>query len=253
MADLGYGRGWLNPAEAASVRRMDAQLGYAMQISEAGRTNERQWYLWNLYYVKNSFGQWVPRPASQRPDWLGKPAYPGTSPHEQGNAIDTEQYRTHGRMLLENGWRRTISSEPWHWVYNSALDRYYGQPAGGGNVVIPPNPKDIMTPEQAQQLSAVYAAIFGPANLGAKETTWLNVDGEMKKAYYGLLDIDIYTQSLVQQTLAATRAIQSIDLDALAAKIIAGLPSGTITKADVSSAVVDGLNNLVLRSVEQGK
>lgn len=228
MTDLSYGRGWLNPAEAASVRRMDAQLGYAMQISEAGRTNARQRYLWNLYHSPN------------RPAWLGKPAYPGTSPHERGNAIDTEQYRTHGRMLLENGWRRAIASEPWHWVYNSALDRYYGQPAGGGNVVIPPNPEDIMTPEQANQLSAIYAALFGPANVGAAKTTWVNVDGQIKEAYYGLLDIDIYTQSLAQQILAKPAAtisdaqIKAI-ADAVAAQI--GKPTVAIDYAKIAADV----------------
>lgn len=46
-------------------------------------------------------------------------------------------------------------------------------------------------------------------------------------------------------------ASSSADTDALAKKIVALLPAGSLSKADVSDAIITALNNLVLRSVEQ--
>jgi len=39
--DIGGGRGWLAPKPAASLRRIDAQLGRLADINEAGRSPEQ--------------------------------------------------------------------------------------------------------------------------------------------------------------------------------------------------------------------
>lgn len=58
-----------------------------------------------------------------------------------------------------------------------------------------PSKDDEMTPEQANQLAAVYAALFGPANLGVSKTTWKKPFNEKGgEAYYGMFDVLIDTQ-----------------------------------------------------------
>ena len=67
--------------------------------------------------------------------------------------------------------------------------------SGGGSQ----SEEDDMTPEQSNQLNAVYAALFGPANVGAEKTTWKKPFGETGgEAYYGMFDVLIASQ----QTLA---------------------------------------------------
>lgn len=68
---------------------------------------------------------------------------------------------------------------------------------------------DEMTPEQAQQLSAVYAAIFGPANVDAGEVSWKNPTGT-QTAQYGLLPIVIHNQSLIAQLIGQVSALASV-------------------------------------------
>ena len=67
---------------------------------------------------------------------------------------------------------------------------------------------DEMTPEQAQQLSAVYAAIFGPANVDAGEVSWKNPTGT-QTAQYGLLPIVIHNQTLIAQLIGQVSALAS--------------------------------------------
>lgn len=72
---------------------------------------------------------------------------------------------------------------------------------------------DDMTPDQSMKLDAVYAALFGPVNVGGKQLSWASVDGD-RAAAYGVLDIDIHTQSLVAQLVgqvsALTAAVQTL-------------------------------------------
>lgn len=71
-----------------------------------------------------------------------------------------------------------------------------------------PSKEDDMTPEQANQLAAVYAAIFGPANLGTSKTTWKKPFGEKGgEAYYGIFDVLIDLQGKVA---ALTQAVEKI-------------------------------------------
>ncbi|GAA3948971.1 M15 family metallopeptidase [Microbacterium soli] len=101
-SDLGHGRGWLRADAAASIRRVDARIGHPLQITDAGRTNAEQWEAWRKY---------------------GSPraAYPGTSTHETGIAIDTDE-RIVG-VLAEHGWYRPFDFEPWHFKYVPTNDR----------------------------------------------------------------------------------------------------------------------------------
>ncbi|UDL16407.1 endolysin [Microbacterium phage Zooman] len=120
MADLGGGRGWLNDGPAASIRRIDAALGHRMQITEAGRT----WAQQNVHY--------------QRYLKYGSPIAlkPGTSLHEKGSAIDTNEGQNHIALLQSHGWRRTVYRngklvEPWHFEYFPNEDKYRGSSTGG--------------------------------------------------------------------------------------------------------------------------
>ncbi len=119
MVDLGGGRGWLNDAPAASLFRIDGALGHRMQITEAGRTRAQQQAHWDHYQRYGS-------PIAARP---------GTSLHEKGSAIDTNEGQNHVALLQSHGWRRTVYRngklvEPWHFEYFPGEDKYRGQ---GGN------------------------------------------------------------------------------------------------------------------------
>lgn len=115
--NLTHNRGWLADAAAASLHRVDARLGRPVDINEAGRTRARQQELWNLYYYPNG----TVRPASQRPSWLGRPAKPGTSRHETGMAIDTDDRIS---WIGQHGWVANVAGEPWHFEYFPARDQY---------------------------------------------------------------------------------------------------------------------------------
>lgn len=79
--------------------------------------------------------------------------------------------------------------------------------AGGGGI---PIEEEDMTPDQSMKLDAVYAALFGPANLKIPKMTWTKPFGEAPgEAYYGVLDIDIRTQQLVAQVLAAVQRLEA--------------------------------------------
>lgn len=181
MVDIGHGRGWLNADAAASLWRVDAQIGHPLQITDAGRTWEQQAHLRWLYETgQGSFA-----------------AKPGESPHEAGNAIDTNERLV--EILHDHGWRRPLAFEPWHFVYWANLDNHINDSV-----------EDDMTPDQAQKLEAIYAALFGPANVGAPKTTWAKPFGEAPgEAHYGLLDISIYSQTLIAKQSGELAAIKA--------------------------------------------
>lgn len=172
QTDIGHGRGWLNSPAAASLKRVDravgAAIGRVLQVSEAGRTNARQWVLWNLYYWLVG-GRWVARPKADRPSWLGAPAYPGTSPHEAGNAVDTNDWISPlvYAILRDHGWRcwsqaepgYPAKGEPWHWVYYPFLDNHRNEP-----VSLPIDLEDIMANEQIGKFSFVLDGNLYVAN-----------------------------------------------------------------------------------------
>lgn len=184
MTDIGHGRGWLNADAAASLWRIDAEIGHPLQITDAGRTWEQQKANWDAW--QNGTGSFA--------------AYPGTSPHEAGNAIDTNERLV--EILHRHGWRRPLAFEPWHFVYWPNLDNHLNESV-----------EDEMTPEQARQLEAVFQALFGAANVPANKTgkiTWAKPFGEKPgEAHYGLLDIAIYSQALIAKNAGVLAALQT--------------------------------------------
>lgn len=108
MSTLSHGRGWLADDAAASIHRIDAEIGGVMQITDAGRTREQQ----EEEYAKD--------PNNAAP--------PGESPHETGKAVDSNQAQHHADTMHRHGWRRPIAREWWHWVYWPALDQHINDP-----------------------------------------------------------------------------------------------------------------------------
>ena len=116
---LSHGRGWLNAAAAASLGRVDRAIGHPLQITEAGRSRAGQQAHWDRYVRYLNGGPWAPLAAK-----------PGTSPHEFGNAIDTNERLV--ALLAGHGWSRPLKSEPWHFVYNPNNDKHRYDPAPAG-------------------------------------------------------------------------------------------------------------------------
>lgn len=108
-------RAWLSPSAAASLRRVDRQLGRTVTVTWAGRSRAEQQRLFDKYGYPRA-------------------AYPGTSPHESGNAIDTDEHTRPGfiSLMAANGWVRTLASEPWHFVHANYRDKHRNDPAPSG-------------------------------------------------------------------------------------------------------------------------
>lgn len=129
--DIGHGRGWLAAPAAASLARVDRDLGHPIQITYAGRSRAEQQRLRDLYLAgKGSYA-----------------APPGSSPHETGIAIDTDDRPI--AILAEHGWYRPLANEPWHFLYRLTQDKHRNAPATGAG-------KDddmSLTPAQAKMLT----------------------------------------------------------------------------------------------------
>lgn len=135
--DLGHGRGWASPKAAASIRRIDAQLGRLADINEAGRSpeqanvNRARWLAYERYL---NGGPWAPK----APYALGA----DQSVHCWGNAADSDDwYNAHAAAVWrDNGWKQTAryfdrngrptaKDEPWHGEYFEHLDNHRNDPA----------------------------------------------------------------------------------------------------------------------------
>lgn len=120
--NLDHGRGWASADAAASIARVDAVLGHAMQITEAGRSKEKADANYAAYVAYlNGTGPWAPI------------ALPGDqSVHCFGGAIDTDEGQSHVDLLADHGWIRTVYRngrlvEPWHFEYFTARDNHYNE------------------------------------------------------------------------------------------------------------------------------
>lgn len=137
--DLGHGRGWASPKAAASIRRIDAQLGRLADINEAGRSpeqanaNRARWLAYERYL---NGGPWAPK----APYALGA----DQSVHCWGNAADSDDWYNPQAAAVwrDNGWKQTAryfdrngrptaKDEPWHGEYFEHLDNHRNDPAGG--------------------------------------------------------------------------------------------------------------------------
>jgi len=134
---LSHGRGWLDAPAAASLHRIDAALGRPLQITSAGRTYQQQQALYEAYLAGH--GAFA--------------AKPGTSPHEAGNAIDTDE--RHITLMQEHGWHRPLSFEPWHFLYRASDDRHRNDPAPATT------PKPEQTTEPQEETMKGYSYKYG--------------------------------------------------------------------------------------------
>ena len=125
--DLGHGRGWAAPAAAASILRIDAQLGRPADINEAGRSRERADENYRKYLAYLAGGPWAP---------LALPA--DKSVHVPGMAADSDDWYdpTAAAVWRDNGWRQTArypnnpkKDEPWHGEYFPEFDNHRNDPA----------------------------------------------------------------------------------------------------------------------------
>ncbi len=101
---------WLDAPAAASYLRMVGAGCPSGGITDAGRTNAEQWVLWYAYL---------------RGDLAATAAYPGTSLHETGRALDLAgPARAWVRAWGEPyGWiRDMVRNEPWHMTYVASRD-----------------------------------------------------------------------------------------------------------------------------------
>lgn len=115
---LDHGRGWLDVGAAASLVRVDADLGRPLDINEAGRTWQQQDAHYQAYQRYLDGGPWAP---------IALP--PGSSIHEFGRAIDTDDHVRHTALLNEHGWHQTVYRggvlvEPWHFEYDYTRDQH---------------------------------------------------------------------------------------------------------------------------------
>lgn len=141
QVDLGYGRGWASPEAAASIWRIDAELGHPLQITEAGRSAEDADANYARYQAYlNGTGPWAP---IAYPSWL--------SVHCWGNAIDSNEAQNDISMMGRHGWRRTVYRngvlvEEWHFERFEDEDqhRFDGIPAGSGGEQIMPSAEEIV-------------------------------------------------------------------------------------------------------------
>ena len=139
VTQLSDGRGWLNAPAAASLGRVDRAIGHPLQITEAGRSKAGQRAHYDRYMRYLRGGPWAPLAAA-----------PGSSPHEFGNAIDTNERLV--SLLAGHGWSRPLKSEPWHFVYNPNNDRHRFDPAPAGQ-----EEDDMFTDEDRKLLNTLAA------------------------------------------------------------------------------------------------
>lgn len=234
MATLSGGRGWLSDAAAASLSRMDAAYGGRLPITSAGRTYAQQAEAYRKYL--NGTGS------------LALP--PGTSVHESGNAVDFGSsawgWLGSGRGLGWNGaranaygWRRTVSSESWHYEYDRNRDQYIGSGAGfsqdtknrqawlnqsrGAGLVV----DGIAGPATVQAIKNYQTFLRGYGYSGAIDGDWGAGTQAAHQKYY-----DAYHASAANPATDWNRAIQE-KLNKLGYGLTVDGIAGTATQAAV--------------------
>lgn len=151
MTDLGHNRGWLSPAPAASIARIDRQIGHPLQVTEAGRTWAQQKAHWDTY-------QRYGKPIALHPDT--------PSLHQLGNAIDSDEAQRFVGLMADHGWIRTVWRngrlvEPWHFEYRIADDRHRNDPAP--TPVQRPTEVDPMT-MLPTRIDGTHKCVLGPGS-----------------------------------------------------------------------------------------
>lgn len=134
--DIGHGRGRLAAPAAASLARIDAQLGRPADVNEAWRSPaqaDANYAKWVAY--RDGYGPIAPYalPASE-------------SIHCRGYAVDSDDwYSAAAAVWRDNGWVQTARypgtnrDEPWHGEYVYSLDNHRNASAGSGSIPFPAN------------------------------------------------------------------------------------------------------------------
>lgn len=112
-------------AAAASWRRMEAAVGYAIGTNSTYRDYDEQLTAYQNY-------QRDPRnyPRALHPDY---------SFHCKGLAADTNNVSLL-RSLSSHGWRQTAADEDWHFEYQAWLDAHRHETADSGSTAFPTTP-----------------------------------------------------------------------------------------------------------------
>lgn len=196
------------PEAAAAFRRAEAQvqreLGRLIDVNSTYRDWDKQLSMYNAWqaYI-NGRGPYPGHSKALHPD----------SPlafHVTGEALDSDDWVNERIVfiLAVNGFIRNrlyVPNENHHFEYIRSRDKHYGKPAasgGGGS-------EDEMSAEAENQIKAVYAAIFGPANVDANELNWREVGGGTTRARYGVLPIVIHNQTLIAKNAGELAALKA--------------------------------------------
>lgn len=144
LTHLTAGRGWLDTDAAASIYRIDTEIGHPLQITEAGRTWSQQDRHYQRYLKHGS-------PIALSPD--------APSVHQEGEAIDSNEAQRLLDVMHRHGWRRTVYRnsklvEPWHFEYFIKFDQYRNS---GGNAA---GSEDDMTPEERTMLKETHSMLL---------------------------------------------------------------------------------------------
>lgn len=113
-ASLAGGRGILPAAAAESVHRIDAAIGHLVQITEAGRTWDRQLYLFNGYMAG--------KPGFNRALHPDNPLANHVLMTGRRGAVDSDEQT--GVPWDDHGWMLTAWDEPWHREYFPKRDNH---------------------------------------------------------------------------------------------------------------------------------
>jgi D-alanyl-D-alanine carboxypeptidase len=126
---------------ATAFQRMSTaarQEGIWLQVHSAWRSRAKQRYLYQLY--RQGYGP--------------KAARPGRSNHQRGTAMDLVVGDTSSRTYVwlsanacRYGFKRTVSSEPWHWEYRPRATR---KPAKGLDCNGQPLPQPPAAPQRQE-------------------------------------------------------------------------------------------------------
>lgn len=183
-------RAWLSPSAAASLRRVDRQLGRTVTVTWGGRSRAEQQKLFDKY------------------GWP-RAAWPGTSPHESGNAIDTDEWTKPGfvELMADNGWTRPLKKEPWHLVHGNHRDNHLNDPAPSGGATTGTTTEDDMFDEKDR--AVLIEALTEIRN--TKAGVWTGGTSNGKTFNYGILPIVAHNQTLIGQ--------QSVQINALTAAV----------------------------------
>ena len=237
---------WLDAAAAGSYARMRAAGCPTGGITDSGRTNAEQWVMYRLYLAGKL---------------KATAAYPGTSKHETGLALDLAVgalawVRAYG---ADYGWiKDRVANEPWHVEYVAARDTKGKTPA-------PTQEEDMPSLEEIDAVVRVaVAAEVAKVMRGNEfdlETTSLPaaiaaavLGAQITRGGLGPAALaDWIADGRILAGQAAERATVAIDYAALAAALapllVKALPSGGVSLEQVEAAVKFALGTLTLKSV----